>query len=96
MIILDNIVSILPGAQSTDTGITNEGLIIGMNKTEFGLSLYFIFLLLITDYFTKDRGIENVSTTMIIPLRWVYSWFLLANLMLLRPSDTGAFTYFQF
>ncbi len=96
MIILGNIVSILPGAQSTGTGITNEGLIIGMNKTEFGLSLYFIFLLLITDYFTKDRGIENVSSTMIIPLRWVYSWFLLANLMLLRPSDTGAFTYFQF
>lgn len=92
LIILGNIASILPSPLS----ISTESLIIGMNKIEFGLSLYFIFLLLITDYFTKDRGIENVSSTMTTPSRWVYSWFLLANLMLLRPSDTGAFTYFQF
>lgn len=85
----------------TDLGIehantTGLSYIVGMNNTEFILSIYFIIILMITDYFIRDRGIEDASSAMSIPVRWAFSWFLLTNLTLLAPSDTGAFIYFQF
>jgi len=29
-------------------------------------------------------------------VRWVLSWGLIVHLLLLAPSDTGSFIYFQF
>jgi len=95
MIILNNMCSVLPGL-GADMGMGATSMMVAMNKTEFNLSLYFISLLLFADFFFKDRGIEAVSSAMSTPARWLFSWFLLANLIMLAPSSTGAFIYFQF
>lgn len=94
--ILGNITSLLPGVSIGTQVAARDSLIVAMNNTEFALSLYFIGLLIVMDYFLKDRGIEAVSTSLKLPWRWLLSWFLLINLLMLSPSDTGAFIYFQF
>ena len=94
--VIESMTSAIAELGQTGPGAVEASYIVGMNNTEFMLSLYFISTLFFTDYFLKDRGIEAVSSTMSIPVRWLFSWFLLVNLVLLAPSDTGAFIYFQF
>jgi hypothetical protein len=31
-----------------------------------------------------------------MPVRWAYSWLLLGLFLLMAPSDSGPFIYFQF
>ncbi len=91
MTIFDNIFKTF----SQNTLIFSE-VVIGMSNTEFILSLYVIAILFLSDYFFKDRGVEKVTNSMPVIFRWSYSWFLLLNLILLAPSDSGSFIYFQF
>ncbi|MEM0912232.1 MAG: MBOAT family protein [Pseudomonadota bacterium] len=95
-IVINNCVSAIPVLLQDGFSIGMESLQVAMSRTEFVLSIYFVILLFCVDFFLKDRGIENVSSNLYLPVRWVFSWFLLVNFLMLAPSDTGSFIYFQF
>lgn len=94
--ILLNIISMIPGLDYLSTNASSASVIVGMNNTEFILSLYFLCLLFITEYLIKDKDIDTFASDIPILTRWVFSWFLIANLIVFSPTDTGAFIYFQF
>ncbi len=95
-IIISSISSLVPDFVSGTIPLTIESFIVGMNKADFMLSVYFVLLLFIIDSFLKDRGIESRSTQLALPVRWAFSWFLVLNFLMLSPSDSGSFIYFQF
>ena len=95
MFILNNIAGAVPFI-GWENAASAGNLVVAMNNSELILSIYFIGLLFVIDYFLKDRGIEHLSSKMKTAHRWFFSWFLLINLLMLSPSSTGAFIYFQF
>jgi D-alanyl-lipoteichoic acid acyltransferase DltB (MBOAT superfamily) len=97
IIVLSNILSLIPGLHDLSTGAYSSSVIVGMNNTEFILSLYFLIILFAVDYLLKDKqGIDDYTANMTISLRWLFSWFMLINLIMLASTDSGAFIYFQF
>nr|MBA3755828.1 MBOAT family protein [Nitrosomonas sp.] len=50
IVVLSNIMSIIPGLGHLSSGASSSSIIVGMNNTEFLLSLYFLTMLFITDY----------------------------------------------
>ena len=70
--------------------------VVSMSNAEFILSLYFILVIVILDALMARRGTDDFVRKISLPFRWGLSWFLLLNLILLAPSDTGSFIYFQF
>lgn len=71
-------------------------LAVGMSSTEFVLSFYLIAILIALDLLFRDRGIDRVTSGWGFQARWVLSWVFLSHLLLLAPSSTGSFIYFQF
>lgn len=96
MQIIGNISSMVSQMALGQFHLEADSLAVGMNKMELGLAVYFITLLLVTDILLKDKGIEGFTNDMGQPLRWAYSWFLIVNFLMLSPSDSGSFIYFQF
>ena len=73
-----------------------SGIAVSMSNTEFTLSLYFIVVIFILDVLIVNKGTDRFIKQISYPYRWALSWFMLVNLLLLAPSDTGSFIYFQF
>lgn len=97
VIVLSNILSLLPGLHDLGTGASSSSVIVGMNNTEFILSLYFLTVLFIVDFLLKNKqGIDEYTANAVVSVRWIFSWFMLINLILLAPAESGAFIYFQF
>lgn len=73
-----------------------SSITVSMSNTEFLLSIYFIITIFVLDIFMSNKGTDRFVREISFPYRWVISWFLLTNLLLFAPSDTGSFIYFQF
>jgi hypothetical protein len=67
-----------------------------MSGTELGATVSVLCLLVLTDWMTRGQGIDRFMSNAPTAFSWAYSWVLLSAFLLMPPSDTGAFIYFQF
>lgn len=69
---------------------------VAMNNTEVAATISLLTLLLVTDLLVRGKGIDKFMSEVPAPISWAYSWMLLSAFLLMPPSETGAFIYFQF
>ena len=62
-----------------------------------GISVIFVVLMFLIDYFTKDGDINNLTRSMSKPLRWSFYYLLLASIIFFGEFQAAPeFIYFQF
>lgn len=69
-------------------------ILAGLSRTEFVYSCYLLLIATVVDFVVRKPGLDLGRQP--TALRWAMSWALIVHLLLLAPSDTGSFIYFQF
>jgi len=69
---------------------------VAMNRSEQAAAVVLMALVFGTEWLARHRGFEHTMSTVSAPVRWAYSWLLLGLILMMAPSDSGPFIYFQF
>jgi D-alanyl-lipoteichoic acid acyltransferase DltB (MBOAT superfamily) len=71
-------------------------ILAGLSRTEFVYSCYLLLIAAGLDFVSRKHDVNVDLGQHPTAVRWVLSWALIVHLLLLGPSDTGSFIYFQF
>ena len=74
----------------------SEQILAGLSRTEFVYSCYLLLIATALDFVSRKHDVNVRFGKHPTAVRWVLSWGLIVHLLLLAPSDTGSFIYFQF
>ncbi|MBX5461893.1 MAG: MBOAT family protein [Steroidobacteraceae bacterium] len=69
---------------------------VAMSNSELAAAALLITMVFLTEWVARGKGVDHAMRTAPLPVRWAYSWLLLGCFLLMPPSDSGAFIYFQF
>ncbi len=69
---------------------------VAMSSAEAAAAALIIGMVFVTEWIGKGQGIDRMMAASRPAVRWGYSWLLLGVFLLMPPSDSGAFIYFQF
>jgi D-alanyl-lipoteichoic acid acyltransferase DltB (MBOAT superfamily) len=73
-----------------------DQILAGMSRTEFVYSCYLLLIATVLDFVSRKHDVNVNLGKQPTAVRWALSWALIVHLLLLAPSDTGSFIYFQF
>lgn len=74
----------------------SEQVLAGLSRTEFVYSCYLLLIATALDFLSRKHDVNVQFGKHPAAVRWAVSWGLIVHLLLLAPSDTGSFIYFQF
>ncbi|MDH4283358.1 MAG: MBOAT family protein, partial [Myxococcales bacterium] len=73
-----------------------QQILAGISRTELAYSCYLLLIAAVLDFVSRKHDVNINLGNHPVPVRWALSWALVVHLLLLGPSDTGSFIYFQF